>query len=90
MGRSAKLLAAAAAARLLAVPRLFCIDLAQPPFTAILPSELRCVSRSVLPVHRTALPQLNATLHSLAAAARRRGAAHHALAAIAHLGERGG
>ena len=68
MGRSAKLLAAAAAAHLLAVLRLLCIDLAQPPFTAILlPSELRRVSRSVLLVHRTALPQLNATLHSLAA-----------------------
>ena len=68
MSRSAKLLAAAAAAHLLAVLRLLCIDLAQPPFTAILlPSELRRVSRSLLLVHRTALPQLNATLHSLAA-----------------------
>ena len=72
MSRSAKLLAAAAATHLLAVLRLFCIDLAQPPFTAVLlPSELRRVSRSVLLVHRhthhMALPQLNATLHSLAA-----------------------
>ena len=72
MSRSTKLLAAAAATHLLAVLRLFCIDLAQPPFTAVLlPSELRRVSRSVLLVHRhthhMALPQLNATLHSLAA-----------------------
>ena len=67
---SSKLLAAAAAAHLLAVLRLLCIDLAQPPFTAILlPSELRRVSRSLLLLvhHRTVLPQLNATLHSLAA-----------------------
>ena len=68
LAMSAKLLVAAAAAHLLAVLRLLCIDLAQPPFTAILlPSELRRVSRSLLLVHRTALPQLNATLHSLAA-----------------------
>ena len=68
VGTSAKLLAAAAAAHLLAVLRLLCIDLAQPPFTAILlPSELHHVSRSLLLVHRRALPQLNATLFSLAA-----------------------
>jgi len=68
VGTSAKLLAAAAAAHLLAVLRLLCIDLAQPPFTAILlPSELHLVSRSLLLVHRRALPQLNATLFSLAA-----------------------
>ena len=68
VGTSAKLLAAAAAAHLLAVLRLLCTDLAQPPFTAILlPSELHHVSRSLLLVHRRALPQLNATLFSLAA-----------------------
>ena len=68
MARAAALLAAAAATHLLAVLRLLGIDLSQPPFTAILlPSELRRVSRSLLLVHPTALPQLNATLFSLAA-----------------------